>query len=406
MTRRFAYTFKLKTTAVIEQRCAMMAGCCRLVWNKALAMNLHRLEHKQWMLGYQETAFWLTLWKKTEELGFLREAPSQPLQQTLKNLERAFKDGFDKTQSLKRLPRFKRKGQHDSFRYPQGFKFEGRRVYLPKIGWVSYFNARRKIQGTPKNVTVTREADGWYMAVQVEMDVADPVHPSASMVGVDRGIAQLAVLSDGKAYAPVNSYRKLEKKLGAAQRKLRRMKKFSANWKRQQHRIRKVHHKMACVRSDRLHWISHHISKNHAVVVLEDLKVRNMARSAKGTMDNPGTNVRAKSGLNKAILDQGWSMLADRITYKQDWRGGQVIKVPPHHTSQTCPRCRHVSAENRRTQASFRCTQCDYSANADYVGALNIKARGHRVLACGEAGLPDSLAASLHPCRSGTPTSV
>jgi putative transposase len=124
-----------------------------------------------------------------------------------------------------------------------------------------------------------------------------------------------------------------------------------------------------------------------AMIVIEDLKVSNMSRSAKGTTDNPGTHVAAKSGLNRSILDQGWHEFRRQLTYKQAFRGGEVLAVPAHYTSQTCPACQHISADNRKTQARFECVECGFSENADLVGAINIKARGHRVLACGETAL-------------------
>ena len=126
------------------------------------------------------------------------------------------------------------------------------------------------------------------------------------------------------------------------------------------------------------------------MVVIEDLKVRNMSRSAGGDRENPGVNVKAKSGLNRSILDQGWHEFRRQLTYKQAFRGGEVLAVPAHHTSQTCPKCQHVSPDNRTSQSRFQCVECGFKENADLVGAINIKARGHRVLACGETGLPDS----------------
>lgn len=132
------------------------AGANRFVWNKALAKNLSLLESKQPILWYQEMNFWLGLWKKSDEYRFLKQAHSQSFQQTLKQLERAFKDGFDKNQPLKRIPTFKRKGQKDSFTYPQGFNLEqgSNCVFLPKIGWVKYRNSRQ-VMGDLKNCTVT-----------------------------------------------------------------------------------------------------------------------------------------------------------------------------------------------------------------------------------------------------------
>ncbi|MCP4050945.1 MAG: helix-turn-helix domain-containing protein [bacterium] len=129
MIIRKAFKYKLKTTPGIEQQLSMMAGCSRLVWNKALAMSLNRLQNKQSIIWYNESAFWLKFWKSTTELCFLKDCHSQVLQQTLKNLERAFRDAFNKKQPNKRNPVFKHKGQYDSFSYPQGFKIEGSRVF-------------------------------------------------------------------------------------------------------------------------------------------------------------------------------------------------------------------------------------------------------------------------------------
>ncbi|ENJ4877785.1 TPA: transposase, partial [Escherichia coli] len=126
------------------------------------------------------------------------------------------------------------------------------------------------------------------------------------------------------------------------------------------------------------------VSKNHAMIVIEDLKVSNMSKSAAGTVSQPGRNVRAKSGLNRSILDQGWYEMRRQLEYKQLWRGGQVLAVPPAYTSQRCAYCGHTAKENRLSQSKFRCQVCGYTANADVNGARNILAAGHAVLACGE----------------------
>jgi len=119
------------------------------------------------------------------------------------------------------------------------------------------------------------------------------------------------------------------------------------------------------------------------MIVVEDLKVRNMSKSSKGNIEQPGKNVKAKSGLNKSILDQGWGMFVSFLAYKQAWSGGDVLRVNPQYTSQTCPSCQHVSRDNRKSQRAFECTECGFKANADLVGALNVLERGHRLLACG-----------------------
>ena len=116
------------------------------------------------------------------------------------------------------------------------------------------------------------------------------------------------------------------------------------------------------------------------MIVVEDLKVANMSKSAKGTIENKGKNVKAKSGLNKSILDQGWSMLVKILEYKQQWRGGLLVKVDPRYTSQTCSSCGHVAKENRQTQSKFECVECGFSENADINASRNILAAGHAVL--------------------------
>jgi putative transposase len=133
-----------------------------------------------------------------------------------------------------------------------------------------------------------------------------------------------------------------------------------------------------------LHKTTTTISENHALVCIEDLQVRNMSRSAKGTVEQTGKQVAQKARLNRAILDQGWGEFKRQLGYKMSWNGGMLLAVPAHHTSQTCPCCGHVSKDNRQTQAKFLCVGCGYVNHADVVGAINVLERGHRLLACRE----------------------
>ena len=380
---RKAYRYRLKTKPKHEAKFRQFAGSCRFVWNKSLALQKELLAKGERCLSYCKLAGLLKQWKSQPETLFLNEAAhSQSLQQTLKSLMRAIYDAFDKT-NPKRFPVFKKKGVYDSFRYPQGFKINGNAVYLPKIGWIPFYKSRA-IEGEPKNITVSRRAEHWYISIQVELEVPNPVHPSTSSVGLDMGIAHFAAFDDGTFIEALNVFRKLEDALARQQRKLSGMVKFSKNWFKQKAKIAKIYIRIADTRNDFLHKHSTAISKNHALVMLEALKVSNMSKSAKGTVEAPGRNVKAKSGLNKAILDQGWSEFRRILEYKLLWRGGMVVEVPPQHTSQKCPVCHFISADNRKSQAVFRCIDCGYTANADTVAAMNIKAAGHAVLACGE----------------------
>lgn len=163
-------------------------------------------------------------------------------------------------------PQYRKKFLADSFRYPQGVKVDGRLVYLPLIGWVEFW-ASRPLEGTIKNVTVSRQGQHWFVALQVELDVPAPVHPSMAEVGIDLGIALFAATSAGELHPPLNAYRRVEKKKARLQRRLAGMVKYSCNWKKQQRRIAQLDIRIANCRHDFLHQLSTQTSKNHAVIV-------------------------------------------------------------------------------------------------------------------------------------------
>ena len=379
-----AYRFRLEPTPTVAREMGRVAGCCRFVFNRGLALERERFERKEKHLGYAELCKELTSWRHAPDTEFLAAAPIHPLQQALKDLDRAYHNFFE---GRAELPRFKKKGRHDAFRYPDPKQFavddRHSRVRLPKLGWVRYRRSRA-VAGTPKQLTISRQGGHWFVSIQTEQEVAAPVHPANTAVGLDVGVAKFAALSTGDTFAPVSSFRKYEKKLAREQRKLARKVKYSHNWRKQRARIAKLHEKIAHIRNDFLHKTSTIISKTHAMIVLEDLSVRSMSRSARGTVNDPGRNFRAKAGLNKSILDQGWAEFRRQLEYKQTWRGGMVVAVDPRNTSRTCPCCGHVSAENRKTQAVFRCVRCGHAADADVNAARNILAAGHAVIACGE----------------------
>lgn len=389
MKRLQAFKFQLRPNGQQERDMRRFAGACRFVFNRALALQNENHEAGNKYIPYTKMTSWLIEWKSTPDTQWLKDAPSQPLQQSLKDLERGYRNFFQKCAAF---PRFKKRGQNDAFRYPQGVKLDqtNNRISLPKLGWIRYRNSREVI-GEVKNVTVSQSCGKWYVSIQTEYEVADPVHNAESMVGLDAGVTKLATLSDGTVYHPVNSFKASQRRLATLQRQLSRKVKFSANWQKQKKKIQRLHSHIANIRRDYLHKVTSEISKNHAMIVLEDLKVSNMSKSAKGTAERHGRNVRAKSGLNRSILDQGWYEMRRQLEYKQLWRGGQVLAIPPAYTSQRCACCGHTAKKNRQTQSKFVCQVCGYTENADINGARNILAAGHAVLACGgmvQSGLP------------------
>jgi len=384
MKRIQAFKFELMPTGEQERKMRQFAGACRFVYNKALAMQKENYENGGEFISYFTMAKHLTEWRNSAEIPWLKNAPCHPLQQKLKDLEKAYKNFFSKRAEF---PKFKLKSSGDSFRYPDKKKIKldqvNERIFLLKLGWLRYRKSR-DIIGEIRNATISKSAGKWFVLVLTQQEIEQPIPSSATAIGIDLGISRFATMSDGSFIEPLNSFKKYQKRLARYQRRMSRKVKFSNNWKKAKKRVTKLHTHIANARKDFLHKATSAISKNHALVCVEDLQIMNMSKSAKGNKEKHGKNVRQKSGLNRAILDQGWGEFYRQLEYKLAWNGGMLLKVPAQYTSQTCPCCDHVSKDNRKTQAKFLCINCGYENNADVVGSINILARGHRVLACGE----------------------
>ncbi|WP_196429041.1 RNA-guided endonuclease TnpB family protein [Neisseria polysaccharea] len=377
MIIRKAYKFELMPNGAQIRKIKQFCGCSRFVFNRALAYQNEQYEaDKSFKFSYNKIANLLPEWKR--ELTWLKDCHSQVLQQALKDLESSFKNFFAKRSDF---PKFKRKGEKDSFRFPQGCKLEqqNNRIYLPKIGWIRYRNSRA-IVGEMKNVTVSRKCGKWYISVQTEFEQKTP-QPKGGEIGIDMGIVRFATLSNGEHFEPINAFKNLKGKLVKLQKQFKHKTKFSKNWQKLKAKIAKLHHKISNIRKNYLHQISSQISQSHAIVYVEDLQVTNMSKSAKGDVEQYGKNVKQKSGLNRMILDQSWFEFRRQLDYKLLWNGGHLVAVPPQNTSRTCPCCGYIAKENRQTQAVFECVECGYTENADVAGAINILRRGQEILA-------------------------
>ena len=377
MKIRKAFKYRIKPNGEQQRKIKQFCGCSRFVFNRALAWQNEQYEQdNSFKFSYTKIANLLPLWKK--ELPWLKDCHSQVLQQSLKDLEKAFKNFFAKRADF---PKFKRKGVKESFRFPQGYKIEqeNNRLYLPKIGWVKYINTRPLV-GEIKNITVSEKCGQFFVSIQTEFEQELPKH-QGSEVGIDMGIARFATLSNGQYFEPLNAFKTYKGKLAKLQRQLKNKVKFSKNWQKLKAKISRLHHKIANFRKDFLHKVSTEICKNHACIYVEDLQVANMSKSAKSSAEKHGKMVKQKSGLNRAILDQSWFEFKRQLEYKSAWLGGFLQAVPPQNTSRTCPCCGYISKENRQTQANFECIECGYTENADVVGAMNVLSRGREVLA-------------------------
>jgi putative transposase len=392
MNIRKAFKFQLMPNGEQVRKMQQFCGCARFVFNKALDWQNKQYEaDNTFKFRYTKIANLLPAWK--EEHAWLSECHSQVLQQSLKDLEASFRNFFQKRADF---PKFKKKGVKDSFRFPQGFKLDeaNNRVYFPKVGWMRYRNSR-SVLGAAKNMTISKTCGKWFVSIQTECAIEHP-QPVGGEVGIDLGIARFATLSNGSYFEPLNSFKQLSGQLKKAQQSLSRKTRYGQNWNKAKRRISKIHHHIANARKDYLHKLSTNISKNHAMVYVEDLQVSNMSKSAKGDVVNHGRQVKQKSGLNRSILDQGWFEFRRQLDYKLAWRGGYLVSVPPKNTSRRCPCCDHVSGENRKTQEIFLCQQCGFTANADEVGAINILRAGYARLACEVNGAVMPSAAGTH----------
>jgi putative transposase len=351
-----------------------------------------------------------------KDFPFLKDVPSHCLQQALRDLDKAYQRFFNR---IARHPKPRRRRDGDSFRFPdpKQFKLTNHWLHVPKFGKTKSDYGRiriaqhRKVRGKIKEITIIRDCGHWYAALSTarEVEMTAMKSKDLSVVGIDRGVTVPVALSDGQCLGAATEGKAEARKLKRLQQAVARKQKGSANRTKAVWRLAAHKSYQARRRKDQLHKISTQIVKSHDVIVLEDLKTKNMTRSARGNQEEPGKNVSQKAGLNRSILDKGWGMFGVMLTYKASWAGKRVINVKPHHSSQTCICCGHVSPENRKTQALFACVNCGHTENADVHAAREIRRRGIEQLnaeglsvsACGELCTSISMKQEGNPAWSG-----
>jgi transposase len=255
-------------------------------------------------------------------------------------------------------------------------------VWVPKAGWVRFRWSRAVPEGA-KSYRVTQDRAGrWHVAFAM-IPAPVPAPGNGQVVGIDRGVAVAAALSTGQLlHCPALTGRE-RTRLRRLQRRLARARRGSNRRGRVRHAIARLRARDRDRRKDWAEKTSTGIARRFDVIRVEDLKIGNMTRSAKGTRENPGRNVRQKAGLNRGILRSGWGLLVRRL---EDKAPGRVEKIKPALTSQRCSACGQVDRASRESQAVFRCTACGFACNADVNAAINIAA-GHAVTARGGGGV-------------------
>jgi IS605 OrfB family transposase len=307
-------------------------------------------------------------------------------QQAIRDHDQAMRNFFAGTHCR---PMWRKAGRDEGFRIVAVKDGDVRRlnrktaeVRIPKAGWVRFRLSRPAPEGV-KSFRVTMDYSGrWHIAFAAIPDPI-PAPGNGEVVGVDRGVAVSAALSTGEMLTVPRLSPGRQVRLKRLQRKLARAKKGSNRRAGVKRSIAKLKARETDACKDWCEKVSTDLARRFDVIRVEDLKVRNMTRSARGTTEAPGKNVRQKAGLNREIAASGWGQMVRRLEQKAP---GRVEKVNPAYTSQRCSACGHVDAKSRESQARFVCTACGFAANADVNAAINIAA-GHAVTAWGGLAL-------------------
>lgn len=401
------YTYRLSPTPAQTADLERVSSVCRLVYNLALEQRRNHWRAKKRTSGtgctFGSQAHELTHLRR--EFEFICDVPQDAEQRALKDLERAFDSFFAGRASY---PDWRRRGTHETFRIAgrdvrlERLSANWAQIRLPKIGWIkyrdSYGGPDQMLSGDAKltEVTVRLSPLGWTVSMGVKREVEVDEHPVKQAVGIDRGVVVPLALSNGELVRLPKHLKALHKQKKRAQRVLARRKKGSNRRAMAKARLTRLSAKIARVRKDWAHKETTRIADAFGYVVIEKLATANMVRSAKGTVDAPGNNVKAKAGLNREILNVGWHQIQQMLEYKLAWRGGHLEQVPPQYTSQTCSACGIIDKQSRESQARFICRHCGHEENADINAAKNILMRSNSpyldVEACGYAACEASTA--------------
>jgi putative transposase len=254
-------------------------------------------------------------------------------------------------------------------------------VLVPKLGWVRFRWSRPA--PAAKSYRVTRDRAGRWHVAFAAVPPAIPAPGNGEVVGVDRGVAVSAALSTGELLKTHGLRPTERRRLQLLERRLARAKPGSNRRRRVKLAAARLRARQTDRRRDWTEKTSTDLARRFDLICVEDLDVRAMTRSAKGTLQRPGRGVRRKAGLNRGILACGWGKLVDRLEQKAP---GRVQKIPPAYTSHRCSACGHVAAESRQSQTAYRCVACAWTGNADYNAARNIAAAGQVVAARGGLG--------------------
>ena len=369
----------------MEQRhvLAQTFGCTRYIYNWALRLRTDAFYQRGESLGYHTLSARLTLLKRQDDVAWLREVSSVPLQQTLRHQEKAFRNFFEKRTAY---PKFKKKHGRQAAEYTtSAFKWDGANLTLAKMREPLRIVWSRPLEGTPGTVTVTLDSAGrYFVSLLCEVAQPEPLPAIEKTVGVDVGLSDLVTTSDGFKSGNPKHLSRAVKRLRHAQRCLSRKQKASRNRERARRRVARIHARIADQRNDFTHKLSTRLIRENQTICVEDLAVRNMVQN---------------HSLARSISDAGWGEFVRQLGYKASWYGRTLVKIDRFYpSSKRCSDCGYVHDSMPLSVRSWACPECGTVHDRDTNAARNILAAGLAVAACGGDIRP-----LVHPSISGNP---
>lgn len=381
MQRAFRYRFY--PTPEQETLLRQTLGCVRLVFNKTLDARSIAWATESKSISYLQTSALLTGWKKQDDLAFLNEVSSVPLQQTLRHLQTAFSNFFNKRAQY---PRFKKKRNGGSAEFTRSaFKFRDGQLFLAKckeplpIRW----SRQLPVGANPSTVTVSLSPAGrWHVSLLVDDLTVQPLPKVESCVGIDLGLKSLLITSEGEKITNPRHFNKQRERLAKAQKRLAKKQKGSANRQKARVRVARIQSKIADTRRDHLHKLTTRLVKENQLIAVEDLCVKGMLRSKR---------------YSRSIADASWGELVRQLKYKTDWYGRTLVKVDRFFpSSKTCSACGHIVESMPENIRDWECPSCGTQHDRDLNAATNVLAAGLAVAACGAPVRPNSQKRGRH----------
>jgi putative transposase len=389
MIKRRAFKFRIKSSEKHREKFQQFAGAARWIANRGLELRTKAYKENGKTLTYYEQNNELVALK--EEFPWLQDIHSQVLQQSLRNLDRAFQNFFRNIKQGKTpgYPRFKKKGIRESFRYPQGVRVEGSQAYLPKIGWVQ-FRKSREIQGTIKETTILQEGNAWYISFSCEIEISDPIVALIDenrAIGIDVGLTVFATTASGKEnnLDQVENPRFLNKNLSKIKylsKQFSKKVKKSKNSSKARLKLSKLHARVKNQRNDFTQKLSTKMIKNHDIFCIETLDISNLL-------------IKSSKGLSRSISDAGWRGFLHCLKYKAEESGKHIVEAGKYFpSSQICSSCWHQK-EMPLMLRIYECPNCGLKILRDYNSAIVLKAVGMSVLKSVELPHMGSLEAGI-----------